>query len=50
LRQSAKVDPQWLAVYARALSHPLIREPNGYAYTRDAKPRSVLPKRNKWVL
>ena len=50
LRQSAKVDPQWLAVYARALSHPLIREPNGYAYTRDVKPKPVLPKRNKWML
>jgi type IV secretory pathway VirB4 component/type IV secretory pathway TrbD component len=47
LRQSAKVDPQWLAVYARALSHPLIREPNGYAYTRNAKPKPVLPKREQ---
>jgi type IV secretory pathway TrbD component len=29
LRQAAKHDPQWTAVYARALAHPLIREPHG---------------------
>jgi type IV secretory pathway TrbD component len=50
LRQSAKHDPQWLAVYARALSHPLMREPNGYAYSIDAEPKPVLPKRKRWML
>ena len=49
LRQAAKHDPQWLAVYTRSLSHPLIREPHGYAFTRDAKPRSIIPAAPRWV-
>ena len=50
LRQSAKHDPQWLAVYARALGHPLVREPHGYAYAEESKPRPILPKRKRWML
>ncbi len=49
LRQAAKHDPQWLAVYTRALSHPLVREPHGYAFTRDSRPRSIIPPAPRWV-
>ncbi len=49
LRQAAKHDPQWLAVYTRALSHPLVREPHGYAFTRDSKPRPIIPPASRWV-
>lgn len=49
LRQAAKHDPQWLVVYGRSLRYPLIREPRGYAHTRDAKPRRVIPPFPKWV-
>jgi type IV secretory pathway TrbD component len=49
LRQAAKHDPQWLAVYGRSLRHPLVREPHGYAHTRDAKPRPIIPPFPKWV-
>src|SRR5260370_31146152 len=37
LRQAAKHDPQWLPVFRRSLRHPLIREPDRYPHTRDAK-------------
>ena len=50
LRQAAKHDPQWLAVYTRSLSHPLIREPHGYAYTKDAKPLPIMPRASRWVI
>jgi type IV secretory pathway TrbD component len=50
LRQAAKHDPQWTAVYARALAQPLIREPHGYAFTRPSRPRPILPKRKKWMV
>jgi len=50
LRQAAKHDPQWLAVYTRSLSHPLIREPHGYAYTKDAKPKPIMPLASRWVI
>jgi type IV secretory pathway TrbD component len=49
LRQAARHDPQWLAVYTRALSHPLVREPHGYAFTRDSRPRSIIPPAPRWV-
>jgi len=49
LRQAAKHDPQWLAVYTRSLSHPLIREPHGFARSRERKPRPLIPKFPKWV-
>jgi len=49
LRQAAKHDPQWLAVYTRALSHPLVREPHGYAFTRDSKPRPIILPASRWV-
>jgi type IV secretory pathway TrbD component len=50
LRQAAKHDPQWLAVYARAMSHPLVREPHGYGFTREAKPKPILPRMKRWML
>jgi hypothetical protein len=50
LRQAAKHDPQWLAVYTRSLAHPLIREPHGYAFTKDAKPKPILPGTSRWML
>jgi type IV secretory pathway TrbD component len=49
LRQAARHDPQWLAVYSRSLRHPLIREPHGYAYTRDTRLRPLIPPSPKWV-
>ncbi|HVN90976.1 MAG TPA: VirB3 family type IV secretion system protein [Candidatus Binataceae bacterium] len=48
LRQAAKHDPQWLAVYGRALRHPLIREPHGYAWTRERRPQAPLPRPPRW--
>jgi type IV secretory pathway TrbD component len=50
LRQAAKHDPQWLAVYTHSLAHPLIREPHGYAFTKDAKPQPILPGNSRWML
>lgn len=50
LRQAAKHDSQWMAVYARSISHPLVREPHGYAFTRPSKPKPILPKLKKWML
>jgi hypothetical protein len=37
-------------VYARSISHPLVREPHGYAFTRPSKPKPILPKLKKWML
>ncbi len=50
-RQAAKHDPDWLAVYFRSLGHSLkpVREPHGYAYTRDSKPPEILPPAPKWI-
>jgi type IV secretory pathway TrbD component len=49
LRQAARHDPQWLAVYTRSLSQPLVREPHGYAWTRDGKPKPIIPPFPKWI-
>ncbi len=52
-RRAAKHDPQWLEVYFRAFTHSFwhpIREPFGYAYTRDSKAPEILPKPSKWIV
>ena len=49
LRAAAKHDSQWFAIYSRSLRQELIREPHGYAWTRDSKPRPIIPAPSKWV-
>jgi hypothetical protein len=39
-----------MAVYARSLSYPLIREPHGMAFTVDSTPKPILPKIKRWML
>jgi len=51
-RRAARKDPQWLEVYFRAFTHSFwhpIREPFGYAYTRDSKAPEILAKPAKWI-
>jgi type IV secretory pathway TrbD component len=50
-RQAAKHDPDWLAIYFRSLVHSMkpIREPHGYAFTRDSKAPEILPAPSKWI-
>jgi len=51
-RRAGKRDPQWLEVYFRAFTHSFwhpIREPYGYAYTRDSKAPQILPKTARWI-
>jgi type IV secretory pathway TrbD component len=49
LRQAAKHDPQWLAVYSRSLRQPLMREPHGYARARQSQPRPIIPSFPRWL-
>jgi type IV secretory pathway TrbD component len=51
-RQAAKHDPQWLEVYFRSFTHSFwhpIREPHGYAFTRDSKAPEILAKPPQWI-
>ena len=51
-RRAARRDPQWLEVYFRAFAHSFwhpIREPHGYAYTRDSKAPEILAKPAHWI-
>jgi type IV secretory pathway TrbD component len=48
-RAAAKHDPQWYAVYTRALRQPLVREPNGDAHLREATPYPAIPPFPKWL-
>jgi len=49
LRQAAKHDPQWLAVYSRSVRQPLVREPHGHAHTRHSPLRPIIPPFPKWL-
>jgi len=49
LQQAGKHDPEWVAVYVRALRRPLVREPNSHPAFRESEPAPVLPKRKKWM-
>jgi type IV secretory pathway TrbD component len=49
LQQAGKHDPEWVAVYARALRRPLVREPNSNPAHRESIPSPVLPRRARWL-
>jgi type IV secretory pathway TrbD component len=49
IRMVGRHDPQWWAIYFRALRKPLIREPHGYASARPKAPPVIIPKPPKFV-
>jgi type IV secretory pathway TrbD component len=49
LRETAKRDPQWFEVYARAWGQPFMRKAQPRVEARERKPKPLLPRISHWV-